>query len=267
MSSKLKLQQGVYLRKVYWISLLVGTILALIYTFESCYMGFMGFLSHIFSSSIAGASAATSIFALKKYWEGLDSRLTRVWLYFALGLILLFLGELTRGIYALALNVAIPYPSIADAFWLVSYIPFLSALISYLSLVQPAISKRIREVSYATVLVNATVFSYLFIIPAAFSEGNTLTRIINIAYPSLDLILLAFSIEGLLVFTTTRLKGKIDKVWILLNAGILMKVIADSLFSYATAKNTYYNGHPLELFFQFGYLSFLTAFYIHTKEL
>jgi hypothetical protein len=122
-------------------------------------MGFMGFLSHIFSSSIAGASVATSIFALKKYWEGLDSRLTRVWLYFALGLILLFLGELARGIYTLAFGVSNPCPSITHIFWLIGYIPLLSALISYLSLVQPAISKRIREVSYATVLVNATVFS------------------------------------------------------------------------------------------------------------
>jgi len=47
----------------------------------------------------------------------------------------------------------------------------------------------------------------------------------------------------------------------------LMNVVADSSFSYTTAQGTYYAGHPLELFFHFGYLAFLLAFYLHTKEL
>jgi len=247
--------------------LLVETGLVLIYAFESYYMDFMFVFSNFFPPFIAGASVVTSMFALRKYWEGLGSRLTRVWIYFTLGVTSWFLGELIWGIYALALGVEIPYPSIADGFWLIGYIPLFLALTSYLLMFRPAVSKGTLAVASTTVFIIAIVFSFLFIIPAVVAKEETFTRITNVAYPSLDLLLFALSILGLLVFTTTRLKGKMDKVWILLNAGILMNVIADSLFSYTTAQEIYYDGHPLELFFHFGYLLFLLAFYIHTKEL
>lgn len=230
-------------------------------------MDFMNVFSNVFPLFCAGASVVASMFALKKYWERLGSRLTQVWIYFTLGITFWFLGELTWGIYTLALGVEIPYPSIADGFWLIGYIPFLFALTSYLSIVRPAISKGILTVASTIVSISAVASSSLFIIPAVVEETDTLTRIINVAYPSLDLLLFACSILGLLVFTTTRLAGKIEKGWILLNVGILMNVIADSLFSYTTAQDTYYNGHPLELFFHFGYLSFTLAFYLHIKEL
>jgi len=239
----------------------------LMYAFESYYMDFMYVFSNVLPPLIAGASVVTSMIALRKYWEGLGSRMTQIWVHFTLGVTFWFLGELTWGIYALVLGVEIPYPSIADGFWLIGYIPLFFALRSYLSIVRPAVTKGILAAAYTSVLAIAIAFSFLFIIPAFASEAGTLTRIINAAYPTLDLLLFALSIIGLLVFTTTRLKGEIDKVWILLNAGILMNVIADSLFSYTTAHDIYYDGHPLELFFLFGYLSFLLGFYIHTKEL
>jgi len=237
------------------------------YAFESYYLDFMYVFSNVLPPLIAGASVVTSMIALRKYWEGLGSRMTQIWVHFTLGVTFWFLGELTWGIYALVLGVEIPYPSIADGFWLIGYIPLFFALTSYLSIVRPAVTKGILAAAYTSVLTIAIAFSFLFIIPAFASEAGTLTRIINAAYPTLDLLLFALSIVGLLVFATTRLKGKIDKVWILLNAGILMNVIADSLFSYTIAHDIYYDGHPLELFFLFGYLSFLLGFYIHTKEL
>jgi len=230
-------------------------------------MDSMNFFSNIFPPFIAGAAAVASMFALRHYWGGFGARLSRVWLYFALGMIFWFLGELTWGIYALVIGVEIPYPSIADGFWLIGYVPLFFALTSYLSLIRPAVSKSILTVASTSVSINAIASSVLFIIPAVVEETDTLTRIINLAYPSSDILLFALSILGLLVFATTRLKGKIEKVWVLLIVGLLMNVIADSLFSYTTAQNIYYNGHPLELFFHFGYLSFLLAFYLHTKEL
>ncbi|MDI6690745.1 MAG: hypothetical protein QME50_02615 [Candidatus Bathyarchaeota archaeon] len=49
--------------------------------------------------------------------------------------------------------------------------------------------------------------------------------------------------------------------------GIFMDVCGDILFSYTTLQESYYSGHFLELFYHFGYIFFLLAFYIHTKEL
>jgi len=79
--------------------------------------------------------------------------------------------------------------------------------------------------------------------------------------------LLALAMLGLLVFTTTGLKGRLASVWLLINAGIIMNVFGDILFSYANLQNMYYSGHSLELFFHLGYLLFLLSFYTHTKKL
>jgi hypothetical protein len=94
-------------------------------------------------------------------------------------------------------------------------------------------------------------------------ETNLITKTIDLAYPTLDFIMLILTITGLIVLA----KSRVSKSWMLFNTGILMTAIGDSLFSYATAHNTYYEGHPLELFLHFGYLLFILAFYIHTKTL
>jgi hypothetical protein len=105
--------------------------------------------------------------------------------------------------------------------------------------------------------------STTLITPILGAEEDLITILVDFAYPLLDLVLFSVSVLGLAVF----LKGRLGKSWLLINVGILSNVIADILFSYTTTQETYYSGHPLELLYHFGYLLFLLAFYIHTKEL
>jgi hypothetical protein len=254
------------LRRAYWASLLVAIGLVLLYSLDIYYLDFMHIFSSVFPIIISGCSVVASIFALRRYWVP-GSLLSRVWRGFSLGMTCWFLGELIWGVYTLALGVEIPYPSVADAFWLFGYVPLFIALESYLMLFRPAVSKKLLGVTSSTVSIGAVASSFLFIIPSLADTTQISATITNLAYPLLDLLLFAFSFLGLLVFATTRLKGKISNVWIFINLGILMNVIADSWFSYATAQGNFYDGHPLELFFHLGYLSFILAFYLHTKEL
>jgi hypothetical protein len=178
-----------------------------------------------------------------------------------------FLGEVTWGLYDLALGVEVPYPSFADVFWLFGYVPLFIALESYVMLFRPAVSKKIVGVTSSTVSVGAVAASFIFIIPSLADTTQIYATITNLAYPLLDLLLFGVSLLGLLVFSTTSLKGKMSNVWLFLNLGIMMNVVADSWFSYATTQGNFYDGHPLELFFHLGYLSFMLAFYLHAKEL
>jgi len=251
------------LRTIYWIALAVGICLTAIYAFESYYMDSMRTFSNAFPPFIAGATVITAAFALKRYWGGLRSKLTQVWLCFAIGIFFWFLGELTWAIYTLILKIAIPYPSVADAFWLMGYMPLLLALTAYLYLVKPAISKTILAGSSTIVLILGILSSYFLVAPALMQETDLLTKALDVAYPTLDFIMLILAITGLIVLA----KSRVSKSWMLFNIGILIIVIGDSLFSYTTAHNTYYEGHPLELFLHFGYLLFILAFYIHTKTL
>jgi len=254
---------GFALRATYWVALVFAICLSIIYAFEAYYAGFMAIFSNAFPLFIAGAAVITAVFGLKRYWGGFGSKLTQVWIYFAIGIFFWFLGELTWAIYVFLLKISMPYPSVADSFWLSGYILLFLALTAYLWLVKPAISKTVLVAASSLVLIMGVLFSYFLVTPALMQETNLTAKTIDVAYPTLDFIMLALSITGLIVLV----KSRVAKSWILFNTGILMTAIGDSLFSYATAHNTYYEGHPLELFLHFGYLFFILAFYTHTKTL
>jgi hypothetical protein len=63
------------------------------------------------------------------------------------------------------------------------------------------------------------------------------------------------------------LKGDLGKSWALISGGILLNVFGDVLFSFTVSRGTYYAGHPVDLLFDFAYVFFLLAFYVHVKEL
>lgn len=240
-----------------------------IYLLQSYYTNFMILFSNAFPLLIAGAAVVASGFALRNYWENLESRLSRIWLGFSLGMIFWFTGELSWALYTLIFDVKIPYPSVADVYRLVGYGFFFFAISTYIKLFRTVISKKLVTTASIFVLPTSTgIIPLLFLsISAKASAMNLTTLLVGLAYPLLDLALLAQAMLGLLVFTTTGLKGRLGSVWLLINAGIIMNVFGDILFSYTNLQDTYYSGHPLELFFYLGYIFFILSFYSHTKKL
>jgi len=256
--------------KIAYLLCLITVIgLALVYIFQSFYPDFMYTFSNVVSPFIAGVAVLSSFFALRRYWDNIGSRLSRIWLCFALGMFLWFLGELGWAIYTMVLNVEIPYPSIADIFWLSGYVPLFIALLLYIQIIKPAISKMMLFTADAIVAgVGVIIFPVLVIPVIAYaSEQDLVTLSIDLAYPGLDLVLFLEAILGLLVFTISRLKSRVGVAWHFINIAIIFNVVADITFSYFTLEGTYYNGHPQELLFHVGYLLFALAFYVHSKEL
>jgi hypothetical protein len=176
-----------------------------------------------------------------------------------------FLGELGWMIYALFLNVEVPYPSVLDVLWLIGYVPLTLAILMYIRTFKFVVSRAMLAIATVTVIVGGlAIFAALATpISASATEGATATLVVDIAYPALDVLMLSLSILGLLIFV----KGKIASAWLLINGAILMNVIGDIMFSYTTLDGTYYNGHYLELFFYWGYMLFALAFNAHRKEL
>jgi len=183
-------------------------------------------------------------------------------------MLLWFLGECGWAVYTMVLNIEIPYPSVADVFWLSGYVPLFIALLLYVQLLKPAISTKIFL--WATAIdtsISVMVFSPIIIPILLEASGQDLgLTILNLAYPSLDIILFLTTLLGLLVLTTTRLKGRLGVAWHLMNTAILLNVFGDVAFAHTTSSETYYNGHPLELLFLYSYIFFTLAFYVHKKE-
>lgn len=256
-------------KKAYWLCLVTAIMLAVVYIFQSFYPDFMYTFSNVIPPFIAGVAVLSSFFALRKYWSNFGSRLSKIWLCFALGMLLWFLGEFGWAVYTMVLNVEIPYPSMADVFWLSGYIPLFIALLLYVLLLKPAISTKMFFGAIGIVAGISVMVSSVLLVPviADVMQLDFVALSISLAYPILDLFLFLAAIIGLLVFTVTRLKGRIGRAWHLMNAAILLNVLGDMTFSYFIMNGTYYNGHPQELLFHWGYLLFALAFYIHAREL
>ncbi|MDH7477813.1 MAG: hypothetical protein QHH17_05475 [Candidatus Bathyarchaeota archaeon] len=247
---------------VYKIALALMVGLALIYAFQSYYPEFMAFFSNAFPPVIAGVAVVVSGISLQKYWRKIEERFSRIWLLFIIGLFFWFVGESVWMGYTLIWNVEVPYPSIADAFWIAGYIPFFFALYFYVKTFSSVLSKKILAAIMGLAIILALAISFTLITPVVSSEEDMLTLAVDFAYPLFDVALLSVSFLGLLIF----INGKLGKSWLLINLGIFMDVCGDILFSYTTLQETYYGGHFLELFYHFGYIFFLLAFYIHAKE-
>jgi len=248
---------------IYKISLILIAGLALIYAFQGHYPDFMSFFSNAFPPVIAGAAVVSSGFSLQKYWHKAREHFSLVWICFTIGLFLWFVGEAIWMGYTLIWNIETPYPSIADIFWLMGYIPFFIALYLYVKIFSAALTKKVLLVSATTTIILSFIVSATLIAPVLGSEEDLITMVVDFIYPFFDLALFSVAILGLLIF----LKGKLGKSWMLINAGILMDICGDLLFGYTTAQETYYAGHLLELLYHYGYIFFLLAFYAHTKEL
>lgn len=247
---------------IYKVSLLLMASLTLIYAFQGYYPEFMAFFSNAFSPLIAGAAVISSGFSLQKYWHKIKEQFSVIWLCFTFGVFLWFIGESLWMGYTLVWGIEVPYPSVADAFWLAGYIPFFIALYLYVKLFGAALSKKMLAISMSASVIFAFLISATLITPVIRAEKDLLTLIVDFAYPLFDVALLSVALLGLLIF----LNGKLGKSWLLINAGILCDTVADITFSYTTIHETYYNGHWLELLYHFGYIFFLLAFYLHVKE-
>jgi hypothetical protein len=257
------------LKKNYGLALIYAITLVGIYYFQSHYTNLMALFSKVFPLFSAGVAVVASSFALRIYWENLESILSRIWLGFSLGMIFWFIGELGWAICTLIFGIELSYPSVADVYRLVGYGFFFFAIFTYIKLFRSVISTKVLATASIFMLPTSVgiIPPLLLSVGAKASVVNPTTLFVGLAYPFLDLMLLTLAMLGLLVFTTTRLKGRLGSVWLLINAGIIMNAFGDMLFSYTNLQNTYYNGHPLELFFHLGYLFFILSFYAHTKKL
>ncbi len=249
----------------YLLSILLGAVLVVIYVFQSHYPDAMYLFSNIFPPLIAGVAVASSALALRKYWGKMEDRFSKIWLAFTVGMIFWFFGELGWAIYVLLLNVQIPYPSLADVAWLIAYLPLIAGFHWYLRAFQFTISKTLYKTGAVIIGLGSLGLFVSFLVPvfAKMAETEAITVAIDVTYPALDLILFGYALLALLIF----IRGKIAVAWALISSAVLMDILADILFTYTTLQGTYYNGHPLELLFHFGYILYALAFYAHREEL
>jgi hypothetical protein len=243
-----------------WVIAMVGVSLA--FAFQPLYPGSIGPLSNILPTACALTAFLASLSCLRRYGFSWRLDFSAIWLFFTLGTGLWVLAESTWAFYYFILQVAVPYPSLADIFYTGGYFPIFAGLLGYLNAFRVALSR--RRLGYALVVIGFGVaLALTFVLPVELAKNlSTINFLTDMTYPVLDFVLLSLAVLSLAIFAG----GKIARWWMLFGAGASLYVIGDEFFLYQVAHGTYYNGSVDDLIFLLGYLTFAMSFYVHKEE-
>jgi len=238
-----------------------------IYIFQDYYPHFIfSIFSNTICPVISGFAVVTASFSLERYWRGSKSPFAKIWLYLISGLFLWFLGETSWGVYTLIFGVELPYPSVADVFWIGGYIPLFIGYFTYVMIFRKALTLKMIAKSLIISAITTIIVIVTVLLPILTWKENLVTLILDFAYPLLDILLLSILLIGINIFWGGRLKIP----WLLMVSALSTNVCADAAFSYTTAQGTYYPGHLLDAFYFVSYVlmyvAYIVAMHVHMKE-
>lgn len=202
----------------------------------------LNYYYNLFYSMFFFAGAIVGIWGATKL--SLSSSVGKTLLFLGLGQASYGIGLLIWVYFNLIAKIGVPYPSIADFFFILFISLIAIGCISLLKMVTSAVTigKTIEGVVIFT--ISAVLIVGFIIKPDISQELTLLNKITNIAYPVGDTILFT------LAYLTLRLGGgKINKGVAILVVGLLVQMSGDFLFTYRTANQIYWNGDISDLFF------------------
>ncbi|HYW01808.1 MAG TPA: hypothetical protein VE862_10070 [Candidatus Acidoferrum sp.] len=201
--------------------------------------------------SLASGSITILAFLAARHW-GFRGKFGLVHAGLFFGFLLWFLGDATWTIYETILQTRIPYPSIADVFYLAAYFPIAVGIIQFLWTFRSALNKQRALIALGVGLLFLGL-TYAFLIgPLLTSTEDFLTKSFDVTYPVLDSMLVVLAVFMLFVFRG----GKMAHAWVWISVGLLLSALADISFSLGTLQGWYYSGNPIELIQFSGYLCF-----------
>jgi two-component system, cell cycle response regulator len=161
------------------------------------------------------------------------------WIAFAVGMSCWAVAEI---LFDFVYSGDPPYPSAADVFFLAFY-P--ACYVGMLMLVRHRVSQFSRMVWFdgamAAIAAAALGSAVLFEVVLRHTDGSAAVIVTNLAYPLGDILLLS-AVVG--VFALTGWKP--DRTWGLIGAALLATTVADAIFLFQTATDSYHEGTILD---------------------
>jgi hypothetical protein len=182
-------------------------------------------------------------------WGGLRSSLGKAVFFVSFGLLLWGFGESIWSYYNFFKHVPAPYPSLADIgfapsifFWILGT-AFLSVSTGALFALKKSHVTKVIVVLVPLILLAPSYYLEVHVARGGvlIPKGETaLKTVLDIAYPFGDFLALTFAaiVYGL---SYKYFGGLYRRAVVFILAGLAVMYCGDSIFSYATTKNTYYN--------------------------
>jgi diguanylate cyclase (GGDEF)-like protein/PAS domain S-box-containing protein len=156
------------------------------------------------------------------------------WWLLLSGLVLYWLGDVYTYSYRELANVQIPFPSFGDAVYLAMYPVMMAGLLLFVRRRNHQ-GDRPGVIDSLIMTLGLTLFSFIWLI-APYIHDRTLPllpKLVSIAYPTGDIILLAALIRIAID------AGKRPRAFYLLFAGVLSLLVTDFVYGLVTLANTY----------------------------
>jgi diguanylate cyclase len=160
----------------------------------------------------------------------------------SVGLILYALGQYSWLVYNLVLDSEVPYPSIADIFFVLSMPLFAIGFWLILRMYRTFLSAKM----VVQLIIGVVIWSALtaLVVGTPDLSGDLVSRFLNSYYPFGDAVLAS------LAFITFRTGGgKIDRSILMFVAGMLLLAAGDIVFTFRNNNETYWNGDISDILF------------------
>jgi diguanylate cyclase (GGDEF)-like protein len=187
--------------------------------------------------AIASSTAAVLGIAYGTWWSyRVGRQIGNAWLFFTLAMINWALGDVLWGYYELIVR-EVPYPSIADIFYLSAYVFFLIGIISIPRLRENSSNMDWLWLDILIVMFSASIIFWNFLIgPMVLNNHQSwLVTLVNSAYPVGDLVLV-MSITMIIVVPRSPMWLKPMYLMIL---GHGLSAVADVIYLFQTINETY----------------------------
>ncbi|HEX2754804.1 MAG TPA: EAL domain-containing protein [Candidatus Limnocylindrales bacterium] len=165
------------------------------------------------------------------------------WWLIAGALVLMATGDIAYS--AIELVGEVPYPSLADAFYLAGYLALVGGVTG---LARGRLSGGDRTPLIDGAILAAGAASILWIVvmrPSIVGQVDVLAATVSLAYPCMDLVILALAFRVVL-------SGDRPAYLNLLLAGLAIYFAADIIYAMAVLDGTYVDGHPVDALWIIG---------------
>jgi hypothetical protein len=185
------------------------------------------------------------------------SSVTYVFLGFAAGLAFWAIGLLIYGYSYYIVDTGMPYLSVADMFYLLTYPAVILGALGMLRICSRSLSKQ----AWLAVGGSALLLYFLdavFVVPPSI-EGLTdpLEIMVTVLYPTLDIAV--FLLLFLLLLAARG--GILEKPLQFIRLGALLLALGDLSYTALNVASLYYDGHPMDLLLFFGCISSAYGFW------
>lgn len=197
---------------------------------------------------VSGGCSFLGLLVVRRWGFKGNFGIVRLGLFWAV--FLWFLGETVWGVYEIILHVDVPYPSLADVFYLGGYIPAFLGLVQFLWFFKETFTPRKLALAILSGLVISLVTGVILLYPLTNEPVDALTKVFDLSYPFLDALLVALAVMVAITFE----RGRFANDWLWIALGLSLDGAGDMAFSYGTLAGWYYSGHPIELLYVWSYL-------------